>query len=184
MKSEPLPDSFARHDEAQAILENLIREDSTFAHLVDARIVAIGSQQTPMLNAWPVEAWIAAPKVQGVFRGFFEWALSQLAAPVTSVPEYVVMVDVATWGSKTAEEQERLLFHELCHVIVREDENGVPKCHRDGRMMLRLRPHEFEFFDAEVRKYGPEVCQVEQAASGIADGHRAAQARRRPRRVA
>ena len=42
-------------------------------------------------------------------------------------------------------------------MVARVDEDtGIPKVSReDGRILTKLRPHDFEFFDAEVWRYGP-----------------------------
>ena len=60
-------------------------------------------------------------------------------------------------------------------MVARVDEDtGIPKVSReDGRILTKLRPHDFEFFDAEVRRYGPAVYELDGAAVAIADGYRA-----------
>ncbi len=76
------------------------------------------------------------------------------------------------------------MYHELCHLVPRVDEFDIPRMGDDGRLLLKIIPHDYEFFDAEVRRYGPDVCSLEPAAIAIADGLRAAQQRKRPRAVA
>lgn len=180
----PLPDSFALHPEAAAIGAGIIRAYDELGHLSEARLAYVASQPTPMLHGWPCWAFVAQPRVQGPMREWFEWALAGFCAPQCEgeVPDFVVIVDAALWPSWDGERQERVIYHELSHIIVREDpETGVPKLGEDGRPLLRLKPHDYEFFDAEVRRYGPEVCELDRAAAAIADGYRAAERRRRRR---
>jgi hypothetical protein len=64
-------------------------------------------------------------------------------------------------------------YHELCHIVARVDENDVERrSPDDGRVLLRLIRHDWEFFTAEVLRYGPSVCGVDDAARAIAKGYR------------
>lgn len=177
---EQFADSYALSAEAQDLLGHLVGSCEEFAHLQQARIACIASQRTPTLHGWPCHAFIADPKVQGPCKFLFDWMLAGLCAPLFDWddPDYIIIYDAALWPSWSPDYRERLLYHELCHVIPREDENGVPKVGDDGRMLLRLRPHDYEFFEREVERYGPELCELAGAATSIAAGHRAAQRRK------
>jgi len=184
----PLPDSFALAPDAQALLTRLVTTCDEFAHLGEARLLCVASQRTPVLHGAPCAALIGLTTVHGgPFRHLYAFLVAQLSAPVFEgdEPDFCVLIDAALWGAMDPEEQERLVYHELCHVIAKEHpETGAPMFSDDGRPALKLRPHDFEFFDQEVRRYGPMVCGLDAAAVAIAEGHRDAVARRKPRRVA
>lgn len=179
-------DSFALAVAAQAVTTHLIATLDEFAHLSDARIACVFSERVPMLRGTPCHAFIGQPTVQGPFSPWFEWSLAQFCVELFAgePPDFVMMIDRAVWDSESLERRERLMYHELCHVVSREDEFGVAKMADDGRPLLKIVPHDYEFFDAEVRRYGPDVCNLDRAAIALADGFRAEQERRRPRRVA
>lgn len=177
-----LVDSFSLAGGPQAVMHHLIATVDDFAHLGDARIACVFSQRTPMLRGSPCWAFIGQPHVQGPFAQLFDWMLSRLCAPLfgEDLPDFIIVFDEAVWPSLDDEGQERLVYHELCHAVVREDEYGVPKISKeDGRLLLRLVPHDYEFFDREVRRYGPGTCGLDGAALAIADGYRAEQRSKR-----
>lgn len=176
-------DSFALAPEPQALVAALVASCDEFSHLTDARIVCIASQPTPVLRGAACKAFIASPSVQvSPLKPLFAFLLAQLVSPLLDweMPDYILVVDAALWPTLDAEHQERLVYHELCHVIARVDEDtGLERrSPEDGRILTKLQPHEYEFFDEEVRRYGPAVCELDRAAVAIADGHRAAQRRR------
>jgi len=183
---QQFPDSYALAVAAQAITAHLIRSLDEFAHLGEARIACMFSERAVMLRGSPCNAFIGTPSVQGPFSPWFEWAIAQFCVSLFDgePADFVMMIDRAIFESLDEERRERLMYHELCHVVPREDEFGIAKLGDDGRLLLRLVPHDYEFFDAEVRRYGPDVCDLDRAAIAIADGHRASQERRKPRRVA
>jgi hypothetical protein len=176
-------DSFDLAPEAQALAARLVSACDEFSHLADARLLCVASQRQPVLRGAPCEAFITSPAVQvSPLKWLFEWMLAQLAAPLfgNDLPDYVLILDAALWPTLDDEHRERLIYHELSHIEPRiDEETGIPKLSReDGRVMLKLVPHTYEFFDLEVRRYGPDVCGLTDAALAIADGHRAAQRRR------
>ncbi len=179
-------DSYALAVAAQAIAAHLIATLDEFAHLGQARIACINSERQPMLRGAPCQAFIGIPSVQGPYAPWFEWTIAEFCRSLFAgePPDFVVMLDRAVFDSLDDERRERLLYHELSHVVPRVDEFDIPRVGQDGRLLLKLIPHDYEFFDAEVRRYGPDVCDLEPAAVALADGFRAAEHRKRPRRVA
>lgn len=175
-------DSYSLAPEPQALAVRLIARCDEFAHLVDARIACLWSEQQPMLRGAPCAAFVGYPRVQGPFSPLFAWLIASLCAPLCDQeePDFLVIFDHALWPALDAERQERLVYHELCHVVAREDEYGVVRTSPDdGRVLLKLVPHDYEFFDQEVRRYGPDVCGLDGAAVAIADGFRATERRGR-----
>lgn len=164
-------------------MTRLIREVDEFVHLSEARIACLGSQRTPMLRGASCRAFIAIPGVQGPLSPLFDWMIANLCEPLFAreLPDFLVVIDAAVWPTLDALRQERLVFHELKHVVVREDEFGVPKFGQDHRPALKLIPHDYEFFDSEVRRYGADVCELVDAAVAIAAGSRTGERRRGPR---
>lgn len=177
-----MDDEYALAHEPQAIAERLIAELDEFAHLSYAGIVCVFSRRTPVLRGAECAAFIATPAVQGALRGLFDWSIARLAAPVLErlgldEVAYLVLIDAALWPELDPERRERLIYHELCHVKMRENERG-PCLDRQGRPLLKLVPHDTEVFNAEVRKYGPEVVGLEDHCFAIVEGSEAARQRR------
>lgn len=129
-------------------------------------------------------AFIGQPRVQGPLGALFTWMLAGACAKVLEwdEPDFVIVIDAALWPDLDAVGQERLMYHELRHVAAVENEFGVPRLDHEGRPLLKLVPHDAEFFHDEVEKYGVQVCGLEDAAIAIAEGE--ANQRRRKFRVA
>jgi hypothetical protein len=175
-------DSYSLAPEPQALVSQLVARCDEFAHLVDMRAACVWSEQQPMLRGAPCAAFIGYPRVQGPFSPLFAWCMATVCAPLfeQEEPDFLIIFDHALWPTLEGERQERLVYHELCHVVAREDEYGQPRfSNDDGRVLLKLVPHDYEFFDQEVRRYGPDVCNLDGAAVAIADGYRAAERRNR-----
>lgn len=168
-----LPDSYRYAIDAQAILGKLVLERAEFGHLAQARILCLFSERQPVLHGNPCEAHIGAPSVQGPYAWLFDWLLERfLAEPLEGQSlDYLVLIDAALWPSKSALEQERLIYHELCHLQPKEDTQGRGiRLGNDGRPLLKVVPHDIEAFHEEIRRYGPEVCEIQDACVAIADG--------------
>jgi hypothetical protein len=132
------------------------------------------SQPTVTLRGSACNAIVCVPSVQGPLNRFFVWLIARECAPLLEweEPDFLIVIDGAIWPSLDGVRQERLIFHELCHVVARENEYGVPKLDSEGRPMLRLVPHDIEAFEDEVTTYGVEVCGLEDACIAIAEGVR------------
>lgn len=119
-------------------------------------------------------AIVTLPHVQGPLKRLFDWMIASLCAPELDweEPDFLIVLDAAIWPTLTAVRQERLVYHELCHVVARENEHGVPKLDNEGRPMLKVVPHDAEFFFDEVERYGVEDCDLEDACLAIAEGAR------------
>lgn len=169
-----LEDSFALAPDAQAICVRLIEEVDAFAHLGQALFACVLSQPLVSLRGDECNALVGVPTMQGPFKRMSDWMFAQVCAPVLDweEPDFLVLIDAAVWSTLDAVRQERLMFHELKHVVARENEYGVPKLDAEGRPMLRLQRHDEEFFHDEVTRYGAHVCGLEDAALAIADGIR------------
>jgi hypothetical protein len=167
-----LADSFTLAADAQAIGDRLIAEVPRFAHLSQARLVYLASQPTVTLHGNPCWACVVNPSVQGPLTRFFDWVLASMAAPLLEwdEPDFVVLIDAAVWSTLDALRRERLIYHELRHIVARETEYGVPKLDAEGRPMLRLVAHDIEAFEDEIATYGIEACGLEDACIAIADG--------------
>jgi hypothetical protein len=175
-------DTFTLAAEPQAIVARLIETEDHFAHIREAQpaLAVLFSQRELRLHGARANAIIGMPKVQGPYRDLFEFMLASLAAPLLAWEEIelLVLVDAAIWQSLDAERRERLLFHELSHVVAKEDEFGVIRRNKDtGKPLLKLVPHDVEAFHTEIIKYGPDVCDLETACEAIVEG--AAHAKRR-----
>jgi hypothetical protein len=173
---QQLADSFSLATDAQRLAETLIRTVDRFAHLAQARYVCLLSQPAVTLQGTERAAIVCLPNVQGPLKRMFDWMVASLCAPVLNwdEPDFLILIDAAYWSSRdtTGMRKERLVYHELCHVVARTNEYGVPKLDHEGRPMLKLVPHDAEFFHDEVERYGLEVCQLEETAASIAAGFR------------
>lgn len=175
-------DSFALASEPQAIAARLTADCEELQHVKEAapRIAVFFSQRALFLHGGQKAAVIIAPRWQGPLGLMAGFLLAQACAPLLEWedPDFVILVDAAVWSSLDAERRERLMFHELSHVVWVEDEFGVGKRNREtGRPIIKLGPHDCEIFDSELRRYGPEVVGIETTLQAIVEG--AAEARRR-----
>lgn len=179
-------DSLALSADAQAIADRLIATCDEFEHLHAAapRVPVIRSARALIHRGSRANAVIIQPRWQGPLGMTAEWLLAQFCAPLLEGhdPDYVVFVDGAVWDGLSDEGRERLMFHELCHLVQVEDEFGVVRRHQDGRPMLKLVPHDYEAFSSEIRRYGIETCGIEAIAPDIVEGE--ARKRRRGLRIA
>lgn len=180
---ERFADSFSLLPEAQSLVQRL-QLLPQLQHTTGARILCVQSQQAVILRGDPCKAFIGPPKVQGPLRHLFAWFLSELARPVLKGedPEFLVLIDAALWASSTPPQRERTIYHELKHLVVKENGDRDPCLHEDGRFQLRTTRHDIEAFDDEIRRYGPDACEIESTVQAIVDG--AAAARQRGKRRA
>jgi hypothetical protein len=171
---QQLADSFSLAEDAQAIAVKLIEECDVFAHLSQARFACLLSQPAVTLQGDARMAIVCIPTVQGPLKRFFDWVVAYIATPVLDweEPDFLIVIDAACWPGLDAVRKERLVFHELKHVVARETEYGVPKLDREGRPMLRLVKHDIEAFEDEIVRYGISVCALEDACIAIAEGVR------------
>lgn len=180
--TEQFADSFALADEPQAIAASLIGDLDEFAHLGLARIAFVFSERSLFLGGDQKAAIIgnATNVVRGPLRHLLNWLVVGLVEPLfdREEPDFLVLVDHPHWQGLDAEGRERLVFHELKHVVADETDDGTPKLSRDdGRPMLKLRGHDAEAFNTEIERYGVEVCGLEDTAIAIAEGERLKRAR-------
>lgn len=178
---ERFADSFALNAEAQALVKRM-QLLPQLSHTTGARIACLQSEPEVILRGDPCKAFIGPPKVQGPLRVLFAWFLAELTRPLFQGedPEFIVMIDASIWRSSSPRQRERIIFHELKHLVVKENEDG-PCLHEDGRFQLRTTRHDIEAFDDEIRRYGPDECEIESTVQAIVDGAAAERARRKRR---
>lgn len=170
---------------AAAHAGRLIEQLEDFSHLVLAQpgIGFLASRPPLYLHGVRANACIGPSRVQAVapLAGMWAWFLEQLilegkgaglTGDVTNGVDYLVLVDAAVWGVLDDVGRERLMYHELCHLAQKRDRDDNPRFDQQGRPVLALVPHDYEFFDSEVRRYGPAVCGLEGAQLALAEGKR------------
>jgi hypothetical protein len=144
-----------------------------------------------MLRGSPAAAVICDPHVQAIqpVKGLAEFLIAGFVHELCQGvdPDYLVFYDAARWSFLTAADDqdrlERLVFHELLHLQPKVDQDGLPVLDKDsGRPKLVLVVHDYEFFDAEVRRYGPVVCDVDPVLEAIKVGNAKAVAREKAKR--
>ena len=175
--TEVFSDSFSLATDPQDCAARLIATLDEFQHLGLARIGWVFSERELFLGGDRKAAIVctATNVVRGPLRHLVNWLVVGLVEPLfeREEPDFVVLVDRALWDAVDVEGRERLVYHELCHVVAVENEHGTPKLSRDdGRPMLKLRGHDAEAFNPEIERYGVEVCGLEDTAIAIAEGER------------
>jgi Putative phage metallopeptidase len=181
------PDSVTLAADPATIMERLLLEADDFEHIREAapRFLVLFSQRVLFLHGGQKAAVIIQPRWQGPLGMVAEFLVAQLGRPVLDGqdPDYIIIIDIACWSALDPEGSERLIFHELKHLAWMEDEFGVGKRNQQtGKPMLKLVPHDIELFDAEMRRYGVEVCGAEDFLMAVVDGE--ANKRRRNLRIA
>jgi len=86
--------------------------------------------------------------------------------------DFIVLLNKEAWPTLEDVFKERLLHHELEHAQLSLDSNGEPKKDDRGRLVCRIRKHDFAEFRSVVKKYGWEANLSELAKAGIADAQR------------
>jgi hypothetical protein len=188
-------DSHMVCEEAARIARHLIDDTPELTHLAQARLLFVMSERQVILHGWPAAAYICRTRVQGPMSALVEDLLAQFSPFEGCDPDFVIRIDRAAWDalaySDPAQEfwrvlhlsapdqvtwtigRERLIFHELLHTHQPLDKDGAPRISQeDGRPVLALKPHDHEFFGAELARYGVDVCHAGDAAIAIADGAR------------
>jgi len=86
--------------------------------------------------------------------------------------DFIILLNKEAWPTLEDVLKERLIFHELEHAQLSLDSNGEPKRNDRGRLICRIRKHDFAEFRSVVKKYGWEANLSELAKAGIADADR------------
>jgi hypothetical protein len=86
--------------------------------------------------------------------------------------DFVILLNKEAWPGFTAEQRERLIYHELCHAQIEVDDNGDEKRDEAGRLVIRGRKHDIQDFRAVVERYGWDVDLSDLAQRNIADADR------------
>lgn len=185
---EHFDDSIALAPDPRQIADRLIETLDDFTHLKEAAptLLFLFSERAIPFRGGLAWAVILFPRWQGPAGLIAAWLVAQFGAGQLGAaldPDYVVLFDAARWRSLDAERRERLVFHELSHLAAVEDEFGVIRRNREtGKPLLKLAPHSYEYFDAEIRRYGLDTCEADGLAHAIVEGE--AQTRRRTLRQA
>lgn len=175
-------DSYSLLTSAKDIGDRLRRELPEFEHLAAAHILYVLSQRELFLRGDRKAALVCLPKIQGVHREWFGWALQQFAKPQLggADPDFIIYVDTAVWDIVSPDRdlgREALVYHELCHIVQAVDKYGEPAFveNEDGVPLpkLRLKDHDIERFNAEIERYGPVFLGLDQTAQAFVRGHEA-----------
>jgi len=86
--------------------------------------------------------------------------------------DFIIMLNKDAWPTLKDEHKERLIFHELEHAQLSLDSNGEPKKNDRGRLVCRIRKHDFAEFRNVVEKYGLQDDLSKLAQEGINDSNR------------
>jgi hypothetical protein len=135
-----------------AIAGKLIKGLPEFAHLLEgeARIGWLFHRREIVRGGATVLATVHLPKVQGQLKDVFDWLLFERLGEL----DFLVLVWADFWSGASAREREILVYHELCHMVHKEDADGEPRFSEDGRPIFGTRAHDVEEFQAVVRRYG------------------------------
>lgn len=187
-----LPDSYTLLEDARAIARFLLFDDveQRFVLARQARIAYVLSQPGLFLKGCAADAYIAMSPVQGSHRGLWQFLAARFATLDTLFPlDFLIYFDAAAWTRRGWSEEvgrsgfpiqrEALVYHELSHLRQLSTSEGEPRFHDDGREMLALRPHTYEFFDTEIHRYGPLTLGLEQVGPDYVQGAKEEKARTR-----
>lgn len=184
-----LSDSFSLLAEAQALTAELLDrcDELTHIRLAQPAIVCVLTQQRLTLRGHAAEAVItdSTPRIYQPHSGLYEFMLAAFVGELLqgASPDYLIFFDAVCWQLRTAaggDACEALVFHELCHLQPKLDKEGNPAVDREtGRPKLQMVPHDYERFDAEIRRYGPVALGLEPLVGALKDGNRDAQTRDR-----
>lgn len=84
-----------------------------------------------------------------------------------------ITIDAAKYAVMTPEQQDALLDHELHHLIVVRDDDGMAKTDDIGRPKLKMRKHDYDFgwFQVIAERHGMNSPEVTQAKIIWDDAH-------------
>lgn len=177
-----LRDTFSLCPDAAAIARFLILEDATaaFPFAAQARIAYVLQQPMLLLHGEPAQAYIATARVQGSNRLLWSFLAAQFGQPELFELDFVVYLDAAVWDmlgrdlepgvSGYPVQREALIYHELCHLRHSHTGEGEPRFGEDGRPLLALTRHTYEFFQAEILRYGPVTLELDQVGLDFVEG--------------
>ena len=172
---------------AAAIAARLIGTLDDFNHLALAQPAILYVRSVPPLHVHGARAnaCIGPARVQaaGSLSGLWAWLVASwvgdlgpltagTTGDLTDGIAFLCFFDAGVWDDLEVLGRERLVYHELSHLKQKTDRDGLPRLDNEGRPVLALVPHDYEFFDAEVRRYGPALCDLEPAAEAIAQGRK------------
>lgn len=115
--------------------------------------------------AWPGEN--ADPDVSAVKLHGYECAAVIRITPakwrLRGVEDAVIEVDGKTWERLTEPERVALIDHELTHLEIARDKDGVIKSDDQGRPKLKMRLHDFQIggFGEIVRRHGSSALELQ-----------------------
>lgn len=179
-----LSDTFTLCDDARAIATFLTLQDAQgrFAFAAQARIAYVLQQPALLHRGEPADAVIAQAHVQGQHRAFFEFLSARFSDPLLFAADFLIYIDAAAWSRRAWPLElgpsgfpilrEALIFHELCHLRQLSTDDGEPRFSEDGRPLLALTHHTYEFFQDEVIRYGPKTLALEQVTRDLAAGRK------------
>ncbi len=130
--------------------------------LLVAEEIVFGSKQ--------VLGMVHMPTVQGKLKGVFTWMLLNTFG---RIPDFLVLLDKDYWRGEGDLAREILMFHEMCHMVHKEDRDGEPRYDESGRPVFGLVGHDVEEFSKTVARYGaysPEIREFIAAAESGGDG--------------
>lgn len=186
-----LADTFSLMPDAAAIARFLITEDpaAPFAFVQDARIAYLLQQPALFLHGEACDAYITRATVQGANRLLWSFLAATFGQPERYELDFLIYVDAAAWQRRAwvdehgpsgyPIQQEALIYHELSHLRHLETSEGEPRFGDDGRPMLALTRHTYEFFDSELRRYGPQTLGLDQVGLDYVAGAQTEKTRRR-----
>lgn len=185
------PDTYTLLEDARAIAAFLLVQDpqGRFPFATQARIAYVQQLEPLMLRGEPCDAYIATAKVQGAHRLLWPFLASRFGEPSRFPLDFLIYIDAAAWtrrgwpvepgASGFPILREALIYHELCHLRQLFTSEGEPRFGEDGRPLLALTRHTYEFFQDEVLRYGPHTLGLSTLTEDLAAGTRTERHRER-----
>jgi hypothetical protein len=82
---------------------------------------------------------------------------------VEGLPDVSLAIDGDRWPDMSDEQRTALLHHEIHHLLVCRDDEGVIRSDDCGRPKLKMRPHDWECsgFETIIRRYGQAAIDTQ-----------------------
>lgn len=150
--------TYRRAHDVETIAAELIESVEDHKPLAEAQLVCVWRDKASKSKGKTVLA--KARKISGL-QAFIANAAAGLVDVDANEPFFVLEVAEDTWVLLDDNQRRALVDHELCHMVVGEDDDGEP--------VLALRGHDLEEFAAVVERHGFWKSDVARFGAEVAE---------------
>jgi len=133
--------------------DKLLASCQEHAHLADGEAVVdfLFVRDTIEMKGREILGSVHLPSVQGQLKNVFIWMIVNTFG---RLPHFLVTLDKSYWNSCDERHQEILIYHEMCHMIHKENKDGELRFDMYGDPVWGIRGHDVEEFIQTVARYG------------------------------